>query len=221
MAALTPLAGLAGNVPLGGGLGGAFTVNLASLPEARWDTVTHQRYDFSCGSAALATLMTYHYNIPTSEDQVFKEMFAAGDQAKIRTEGFSMLDMKRYLDKRGFQSDGFRMSLDRLASIGVPAIALVDTRGYKHFVVVRGIQGDRVLLADPAIGSIVITRETFTAIWNGIVLAARQRLDDGREHFNSPRDWKLWPSAPGADSQHRASLSTFTLTLPGRHELGR
>ncbi len=203
------------------GVSGAFNVPVSSLGEARWQTVVQQRYDYSCGSAAIATLLTYHYGLPTPEAAVFKAMFRVGDQRRIRAAGFSMLDMKRYLDSRGLRSDGFRMSLDQIRKIGVPMIALVDTRGYKHFVVIKGIEGERVLLADPAAGSVVLPRRAFERIWKGPVLAARGRLDIAREHFNAERDWRIWPQPPIAQGLHRGGLGLFTLNLPGLNEFGR
>src|SRR3546814_1927383 len=59
-----------------------------------------------------------------------------------------MLDIKQFLDRRGLQSDGFRMTLDKLAEIGVPAIALINTGGYRHFVVIKGVEAERILVAD-------------------------------------------------------------------------
>lgn len=203
------------------GFAGSFSLPVKSLKEARWDTVIHQQYDFSCGSAAVATLLTYHYDMPVSEADVFKVMYRHGNQDKIRQEGFSMLDMKRFLDSRGLHSDGFRMGLDQLVKIGVPAIVLVNTQGYKHFVVVRGLRDDTILLADPAIGSIAVPREQFEAIWDGTVLAARARIQIARENFNTLRDWEPWPTAPIGEGVDRAGLGMFVLSLPGRNELGR
>lgn len=203
------------------GVAGAFSLPVKSLKEARWDTVIRQRYDFSCGSAAVATLLSYHYDMPHDEEQVFKTMFQAGDQDKIRKEGFSMLDMKRFLDSRGLNSDGFRVSLDQLIRIGVPVIVLVNTQNYKHFVVVRGLRGDSILLADPALGSIAIPRGQFEAIWDGTVLAARDRFALARENFNTLRDWEAWPTAPIRQGINRTGLGMFVLSLPGRNELGR
>src|SRR5690606_40798166 len=56
--------------------------------------------DFSCGSAATATLLTYQYGHPVTELEVFRQMYAQGDQARIRKEGFSLLDMRRYLQSQ-------------------------------------------------------------------------------------------------------------------------
>lgn len=203
------------------GAGGSFSVPVTSLKEARLQTVVRQQYDFSCGSAAVATLLTYHYERPVNEADAFEFMFRTGDQEKIRQEGFSMLDMKRFLDDRGLRSDGFRLSLDRLAEIGVPGIALINTRGYHHFVVVRGMRQGKVLLADPVAGSVAIDRAEFERIWNGVILAARSDVETARRHFNDSRDWRAWPDAPIAQGVDRNGLGMFTLSLPGRNELGR
>ncbi len=204
------------------GAGGSFSVPVVSLKEKRWTHVVRQQYDFSCGSAAVATLLTYHYETPIDEAVVFEEMFVRGDQSKIRTEGFSMLDIKQFLDRRGLNSDGFRMSLDKLAEIGVPAIVLINTGGYRHFVVIKGIEADRILVADSAFGTTIWPRDRFEAAWGGgIILAAREGIDVAQEHFGDIPDWQIRPKAPIGQGVDRSGLATFTLTLPGRHEFGR
>lgn len=204
------------------GAGGSFSLPVMSLKEKRWTNVVRQQYDFSCGSAAVATLLTYHYEMPIMEARVFEEMFGRGDQPKIQAEGFSMLDMKQFLDRRGLQSDGFRMTLDKLADIGVPAIVLINTGGYRHFVVVKGVEAKRILVADPAFGTTIWPRDRFEAAWGGgIVLAAREGIDVAQEHFGDIPDWQIRPKAPIGQGVDRGGLATFTLTLPGRHEFGR
>jgi predicted double-glycine peptidase len=91
-----------------------YRVHVTSMKEARFRTTVRQQYDFSCGSAAVATLLTYHYDFPVTEQQAFQEMFVTGDQAKIRREGFSLLDMKRFLGNHGFKADGFELPLEKL-----------------------------------------------------------------------------------------------------------
>ncbi|MFS9669631.1 C39 family peptidase, partial [Klebsiella pneumoniae] len=73
----------------------------------------------------MATLLRYHYGRPTVESDVFSAMWRSGDQAQIKRAGFSMLDMKRYLDSQGYMADGYRMPLDQLAKLKTPAIALI------------------------------------------------------------------------------------------------
>src|SRR5260370_23331105 len=48
------------------GIGGAFTMNIHTVQEKKYKATLAQQYDFSCGSAALATLLTYNYNIPSA-----------------------------------------------------------------------------------------------------------------------------------------------------------
>lgn len=204
------------------GAGGSFSVPVMSLKEKRWTNVVRQQYDFSCGSAAVATLLTYHYETPIAEARVFEEMFVRGDQPKIRAEGFSMLDIKQFLDRRRLRSDGFRMTLDKLAEIGVPAIVLINTGGYRHFVVVKGVEAERILVADPAFGTTIWPRDRFETAWGGgIVLAAREGIEVAKENFGDIPDWQIRPKAPIGQGVDRSGLATFTLTLPGRHELGR
>ena len=120
--------------------GGANTrVNVKSMADRKFQRVVSQQYDFSCGSAALATLLTYHYDRDTTEVDAFQNMWAVGDQARIRELGFSLLEMKKYLESINLKADGFQVSLDRIQEIGVPGIALIEVRGYRHFVVIKGI----------------------------------------------------------------------------------
>lgn len=216
-----PLAyAFAGNVNISGPFG-AFNLQAKSLQEMRWDSVVRQKYDFSCGSAAVATLLTYHYNQPTLEEDVFQEMVKRGDRDKIQKLGFSMLDMKRYLDARGFRSDGFKITLDTLIKVGMPGITLLNTQGYKHFVVVKGLDANHVLIADPAVGSIVVPRAHFESIWNGSILGARSYVNVAKENFNSDRDWSIRPRSPIDQGVSRNGLAPFVLNLPGRNELGK
>jgi predicted double-glycine peptidase len=198
--------------------GGNFRVPVTSLEEARFQSVVRQKFDFSCGSAALATLLTYHYGIDTPEQVAFDAMWIAGDQAKIRQVGFSMLDMKQYLEQLGFRADGFRVPLDKLEGVGVPAITLINTRGYNHFVVVTGMERGRVLIADPALGMRALRRSEFESMSNGILFMIRDRVDVAQASFNDARQWRLHPAPPIGDALSAANLATFTMHLPGRNE---
>ena len=162
-----------------------------NFDEARFLTTVRQRHDFSCGAAALATLLIYHYQEPIAEDEVFDAMLAAGDKDKIRAQGFSMLDMKRYLEERGFEAAGYEVSLDRMAVIGLPAIVLLSYDGYNHFVVVKGVAGSEVLIGDPAVGVRVVPRDEFESAWNGLIFVIRSNSAVGKRNFNRRTEWFL------------------------------
>ena len=45
---------------------GSMKVSVQSFQGRKFSTTVKQEYDFSCGSAALATLLTFSYHQPTS-----------------------------------------------------------------------------------------------------------------------------------------------------------
>lgn len=184
--------------------GGTFTVPVVSMKEMRFQKTIHQQYDFSCGSAALATLLTYHYSFPVTEQQVFREMFARGDQAKIKKEGFSLLDIKNYLADRGFQADGYKAEVEKLQIAKVPAIALVKERGYYHFVVIKGLRDGRILIGDPSAGTRAMPQKQFKDMWvNNILFVIKNKQE--LASFNADYDWQVAPSSPVGDGIYRGA----------------
>ncbi|MFO1128487.1 MAG: C39 family peptidase [Rhodospirillales bacterium] len=195
---------------LGPAAGGTYRVGVESLQERRFRTVYRQAHDLSCGAAALASLLTYHYRRPVSEEEVAAAMRAAGDPAKIDRLGFSLLDMQRYLAGRGLAADGFRVNLDRLAAAGLPAITLMEAEGYRHFVLIKGIRGDTVLVGDPAKGIRVLRRQAFEAAWSGIAFLIRDGQTLARTAFNRDEEWAAPAPAPLGTALDRGSLADIT-----------
>jgi uncharacterized protein len=198
--------------------GGFFNVSLPSFRESKFHRVVPQGHDFSCGSAAIATLLTYHYGRPTTEREVLDEMMLFGDTERIITQGFSMGDMKDYLDRHGYQSGGFQAPLDVLVKAGIPGVVLVNTKGFLHFVVVKGIVDNYVLIGDPALGANIKKRADFEKTWTGVIFVVTDHDAKGREHFNDEAEWRSWwvlPQSPNALAlDMRQDLSSFLLTLP-------
>jgi len=212
-------AALASSHTFYGSVGDDLTVSVASYKETRYRSVVKQQYDFSCGSAAVATLLTHHYGLPTAETEAFDAMYEAGDQDKIRQKGFSLLDMKNYLGRRGFQADGYRLSLEALAKLGVPAIVLINANGYKHFVVVKGIADGMVLFADPAKGLERTTTQRFSEMSEGITFLIKNRATMARASFNDAKDWGARQAAPIGAVRSQIGISEFPLSLPGPGDL--
>ena len=204
----------AGSVTIFGGGGFDFSVPVTSVREARFRNVIRQEYDFSCGSASVATLLTYHYGIPTEENEVFTSMLENGDQEIIRTRGFPMLDMKNYLEAHGFTADGYETGLETLEEAGIPAIVLINLNGYMHFVVIKGVNENEVLVGDPAFGVRVYSRDEFHDMWNGILFVVTSHMEEGQERFNVARDWQIRHAAPLGTALSNESLSLFSMMLP-------
>jgi len=183
----------AGDVVLTTPTTGSYALKITSFADLKFSTVIHQQYDYSCGSAALATLLHYHYRLPVDEATVFKAMFNVGDKANIEKLGFSLLDMKKYLASIGYRADGYRLGLDELSKVGVPAIALIQIGTYKHFVVIKGVVGDHVLVGDSALGLRVLSAGDFRQTWNGIAFIVHDTPRGvAPPLFNNADEWKRW-----------------------------
>src|SRR5271166_5684607 len=141
-----------------------------SLLEARREDVIIQKYDLSCGAAALDTLLRYQWGDTVTEQDIARglirrqEYIEHPELVRIR-EGFSLLDLKRYVETHGYRGVGLgQLDLDDLRE-RAPIMVPIDALGYNHFVIFRGTYGNRVLLADPAWGNRTMTIDKFQRIW--------------------------------------------------------
>jgi predicted double-glycine peptidase len=183
--------------------------------EQRFRHTVPQRLDYSCGAAALATLLSFFYGDEVDEEQIIVEMLRAGDVDRIRREGFSVLDMKQYAERRGYETRAFRIKPSVLERLAIPAITLVNTNGYSHFVVIKGTRDQMVYLADPALGERRMGKADFMKGWQGVVFFVAAKRDEsapsGLERLQVTRP------AP-VDVAHRLeSLGLRNLTFD-RHE---
>jgi len=152
-----------------------------SLQELRQDRVVRQRWDLSCGSAALSTLLTYDVGDPVREEEIIETMLRRADPVKIRArQGFSLLDLKRYAVSRGHEADGYgRLDIAQLAKLA-PAIVPTVMAGNNHFVVVRGIRDGHVIIADPGFGNRTMTVAAFEEVWpKRIAFVVRPKKGEG------------------------------------------
>ena len=139
-----------------------------SMKDLRDQNVVKQRFDFSCGAAALATLMRYGFGQNVTEAQLLVALFdlpTEAEKADRERTGFSLLDLQRVAQARDYNADGFRLEPAQLTTLGGPVIVFIEPRGYRHFAVLRGIRDDRVYLADPSRGNIRMPMYSFLESW--------------------------------------------------------
>ena len=128
--------------------------------------VIKQKFDYSCGSAALATLLNYYLGENLTEKQIIDGLVEYGDKKQIeRLRAFSLLDMKRFVEKLGYYGTGYKADIADLRALGKPCIVPMEIFGYQHFCVFRGIVQDHVFLADPYLGDISFPLEQFRKMW--------------------------------------------------------
>lgn len=173
------------------------TVPVTPMTRQRFTGIAHQQKDYSCGAAALSTLLTHHYGDPVSEMEILDQLMTTAAQSRLTSQGLSMLDMKQFLEKRGYVADGYRIPVvTLLQQTGVPLIALVDAKGYRHFVVVKGLRNNTLLIGDPARGLRRMRLEAFENSASGALLLVKSHARQGRRHFNDEKAWASAPAAP-------------------------
>ena len=120
--------------------------------------IVKQDLDYSCGAASVATLLNNFYGQKLTEEEVLKKL----DKEQMRA---SFEDMQRIMPELGFEAKGYALSFEQLAQLKIPVIVYLKYRKDDHFSVLRGISKDTVLLADPSLGHISMSREQFLKAW--------------------------------------------------------
>lgn len=200
---LSSLPAPSADIPLGGILPGGELIrkDVLSMKERKYVNLIRQNTDFSCGAASLATLLRYSYGMDVNEDSVMSGLMAVSNPAVVRARGFSMLNFKSYLDKLGLRGRGYQLTPDMFTRIRMPTLALLNIKGYRHFVVLKHSTETHMYLADPALGNRVMPRDEFLRAWqeSGVIFAV---LGKGYEPENT-----LLRTAPSLSARHQ--MDTF------------
>ena len=164
--------------------------NIRSLKEIRGEGVVRQRWDVSCGAAALSTLLTYDYKDNTPETSIVVWLLHRLDAKRVRARGgFSLLDLKHFSIARGYHADAFTgMTIQDLALEKTSVIVPIRVKGFDHFVVVKGIVAGHVVIADPGFGNMTMRVDQFEKLWKeGIVF----EVHPPDEQMISPRQLSM------------------------------
>ncbi|PSN20533.1 peptidase C39 [filamentous cyanobacterium CCP5] len=132
-----------------------------------------QQSSSDCGAACLSMIARYWgKRFPLN---VLRE------RANVGRSGVSLKGLAKAAEGLGFQARPVRASLSRLTDHRGPWIAHWEG---SHFVVVYGIRGNQVILADPAIGRKQVSRSEFKQHWTGFALLVEptQQLQDTEIH---------------------------------------
>ncbi len=212
-------------------LGGTrVTRKVQTYKALRQKGVVLQSLDYSCGAAALATLVTYFLQKPTKEEEIVATILVSGQTPQegirkyFRRKGFTLLDLKRASEAKGFRSEGYKgMTLDDLVETlrdeQAPVLVPVKPLGYYHFVVVRGFQGDRILLADPAVGHTTMRVNVFLDAWvEGIGFVVTQRNQRNGKQAATPASTEAQGQAdPGqGDTSPGSGVPPLLRVRPGQ-----
>jgi predicted double-glycine peptidase len=152
---------------------------IESLQVRRDAAVVKQQFDYSCGSAALATLLSFGLDDQVSEQDLLRallEPLSAPDLAKLEHQGLTLTALQKLARARGHRAQGFRIESSQLAALTRPVIVFIRPNGFPHYAVLKGVRGDRADLADPTLGNLRLPLYQFLAQWadesgRGVILA--------------------------------------------------
>jgi len=163
---------------------GMVNVERKSIVDLRFTNMERQRFDLSCGAAAVATILTYFYGDKIDEKTAIEGGMAVGDKAKIEKDGFSMLELKKFAETRGYVVQGFKITKpEAVTEIKIPYLTLINSRGYNHFVIVKGVRDGIVYIADPAFGNRSRTLQEFKEEWSQVILVFLHRTRKPNNQF--------------------------------------
>lgn len=142
--------------------------DINSFSKEKFRNIIKQEHDFSCGSAALATILNYYLNENLSEKQIIRGLMEFGDVEQIKKlRAFSLWDMQQFLQAIGYESGGYKATEEDLLNKEYwPCIVPINVFNYKHFVTLKGVYKNHVFVADPFIGNSSYSMEKFKKIWD-------------------------------------------------------
>ena len=136
--------------------------------------------------------------------------------------GLVMAELKGQMPDEGSEAKlmaSLEKTMDKIAKNRIPSIVLIEIKGYRHFVLIKGVRGDEVIVGDPALGTAIYKKAKFDGLRVGnIALLIRNQTKIARSHFNQQEDWSIRADAPVESAINRYGLSNFNTSLPGHNE---
>jgi uncharacterized protein len=159
-----------------------FQKNACNWKQLRQLNIVMQQRDYSCGAAALATILRYYWGDNVTEDQILLviQKILTPEEMKDRIKkGLAISDLRRASVEMGYLSTIGTLTFKQLAESKVPLIVGISPDGYDHFAVFRGVDYDYVYLADPIRGNIRVPFCEFISQWqkNAVLVVAKPDME--------------------------------------------
>jgi predicted double-glycine peptidase len=157
-----------------------FSVFVRNAKEIRTAGTILQQRDFSCGAAALATVLNKFWGDKADETSLLIAIATTLTRTELEERiknGLTLTDLKRVCDRFGYTTILGKLTIDKLAESKVPLIVGITVNDYDHFVVVRGADKQFVYLADPATGRMRVPIEEFAEQWqkNAVLVVVKPK----------------------------------------------
>ncbi|MEM7477332.1 MAG: cysteine peptidase family C39 domain-containing protein [Planctomycetota bacterium] len=148
----------------------SFGRQVVSWVELKNQNVVMQKQDYSCGAAAVATVLRYYWGEDVTEADVLSTLAISLKPHALQdrtANGLTMADLKVVSERMDYTAAvGQLDTIDELREAKVPLVVSLALGGQDHFVVYRGIRGNCVFIADPIRGNYRLSIPTFLRAWN-------------------------------------------------------
>ncbi|MFV0277223.1 MAG: cysteine peptidase family C39 domain-containing protein, partial [Parahaliea sp.] len=181
--------------------GPQFSVDLEARPGFKQRVLprfplVQQAEEMDCGAACLAMVCKY-FAVPISLGKL-------RDLVNVTREGASLDSVARAAESLGFSTRGVQTTFAALKNFDFPLIA--HWEGY-HFVVVYGVSGEHVWVADPGPGFRKLSIEEFEKGWTGTCLLFKPTAIAAQEGAQS----SPWRRFFGYLRPHRSTVAHLFL----------
>jgi len=146
----------------------SITKPIKSWIEFKNINLTRQKYDYSCGSASLSTILKYYYDLDIGEKDILDEILKSKgydiskkDKLEDGDTSLSFLDLADYIKDKGLKAIGLALDLESLSKLKAPVILFVKIRKSEHFTIYKNMDKNYVYLADPSFGNIKVKISKF------------------------------------------------------------
>ena len=126
--------------------------------ETLFEGINEQIHDYSCGSAALSTLISGVFiDSSINEQQIIDEIFKLKEH-DTEQNGYTATEISEASKKLGYYAEWRKISPENLVKIKQPVLLLIGLNSdFPHYVVLKGIENNEAFLADPIRGNIRIS----------------------------------------------------------------
>jgi predicted double-glycine peptidase len=126
----------------------------------KYNKITPQVFDSSCGAASVANIISEYYRIPTNELVILANMNIHGDRSE-----YSFEDLRYGVEFHNLTPVYVATNYEALLELKIPVIAHLRLLDGNHFSVIRAVTENYIFLADPAWGNVKLTRAQFEEKW--------------------------------------------------------
>ena len=126
--------------------------------------IVKQRDLKDCGVACLLSIIKYYGgNVPLEQLRI---------DTYTNLQGTTAFNLVQTAQKYGFDSAGYKVDINMILSgeCQFPFIAHINNNGLEHFIVVYGLEKNKLIVMDPAIGKRIINKKKFEQLFDGIIV---------------------------------------------------